>query len=120
MSVRAVRGATCLAEDSAEEMREAVGELLLRMMSANALSSEDLISLVLTSTPDLVSEFPAAAVRACGVVDVPMLCASEIDVRDALPRTVRILMHVETDRTRADIEHIYLRGAQVLRQDLHR
>lgn len=120
MSVRAVRGATCLTEDTSEQMREAVGELVLLMISANGLVAEDVISMVLTSTPDLVSDFPAAAVRGCGVTDVPMLCATEIDVNDALPRTVRILMHVETDRLRADIEHIYLRGAQVLRQDLQR
>jgi chorismate mutase len=120
MSVRAVRGATCLAQDSPEEMREAVGELLLRMLSANHLSPTDLISLVLTSTPDLVSDFPAAAIRACGVTDVPMLCATEIDVAGALPRVVRIMAHVDTDRPREEIEHIYLRGAQVLRQDLQR
>jgi chorismate mutase len=120
MSVRAVRGATCLAQDSPDEMREAVGELLLRMMSANDISPADLISLVLTSTPDLVSDFPAAAVRACGVTDVPMLCATEIDVAGALPRVVRIMAHVDTDIPREKIEHIYLRGAQVLRQDLQR
>jgi chorismate mutase len=41
-----------------------------------------------------------------------------MDVQGALPRVVRILAHVETTIARSDINHVYLRGAEVLRQDL--
>ena len=118
MPVRALRGATCLAADDRAEMHDAVVELLAEMFDRNGLSTDDLISIVFTATPDLHAEFPAAAARQLALGDVPLLCAQEIDVADAVPRVVRVLVHAETDLARADIVHIYLRGAEVLRQDL--
>ena len=118
MTLRGVRGATSLAADDAAEMREAVGELLTVMMERNRITSEDMVSVILTGTPDLVSAFPAAGARDIGLVDVPLLCAQEMDVAGALARVVRVLMHVDVDRDRSQIQHVYLRGAEVLRQDL--
>ncbi len=91
MSVRAVRGATCLQADDAAEMFEAVAELMGQMLERNSIDSEAVVSLILTSTPDLVCAFPAAGVRAYGLTDVPLMCAQEIDVAGALPRVVRIM-----------------------------
>jgi chorismate mutase len=118
MALVGIRGATCLTADDAGEMGEAVGELLTAMLERNGLSSADLVSIILTGTPDLTSAFPAAGARAIGLVDVPLLCAQEMDVTGALARVVRVLMHAESDRERAAIQHVYLRGAEVLRQDL--
>lgn len=118
MSVRAVRGATVLVADDASEMTEAVVELVNSMMSRNGIDLDHLISILFTATPDLHSAFPAAAARQLGLADVPLICAQELDVEGALPRVVRVLMHAESDRSRADIQHVYLRGAEVLRQDL--
>lgn len=116
--LRGVRGATCLQEDDAQEMFEAVGELVQTMMTENEVSDDDVVSLILTSTPDLTCAFPAAGARAYGLVDVPLLCAQEINVAGGLAKVVRILMHVESTRSRSQLRHIYLRGAEVLRQDL--
>ena len=118
MALRGVRGATCLSADDRAEMGEAVGELLTVMMERNSLTSDDIVSIVLTGTPDLTCAFPAAGARAIGLVDVPLLCAAEMDVAGALQRVVRVLMHVDVDRPRSEIAHVYLRGAEVLRQDL--
>jgi chorismate mutase len=82
------------------------------------LGHDDLISVIFTATPDLRSEFPAYAARQMGITDVPLLCASEIDVPGALPRVLRLLAHVETDKSRADLRHVYLGGAAQLRTDL--
>ena len=118
MAVRAIRGATCLQADDRDEMTEAVVELVTVLLERNGLSSDDLISLIFTSTPDLRSEFPAAAARKLGLGDVPLLCAQELDIAGSLPRVVRVMVHAETARPRAEIVHIYLRGAEVLRKDL--
>ena len=118
MPVRAVRGAVQLDRDESEHMLSSVEELLREVLSQNSLELEDLISVILTATPDLVSEFPAVAARRLGMGDVPLLCASEIDVQGALPRVVRVMAHVETDKPRQEIRHVYLRGAQALRRDL--
>jgi chorismate mutase len=99
-------------------MYEAVGELVHAMMVQNDVTDDDVVSLILTSTPDLTCAFPAAGARAFGLVDVPLLCAQEIDVVGGLAKVVRILMHVESTKSRAQLRHVYLRGAEVLRQDL--
>lgn len=116
--MRAVRGATCLVADDAGEMREAVKELIGEMLTRNGLSADDLVSIMLTGTPDLVSAFPAVGARDFGLTDVPLMCAQEMNVQGALERVVRIMMHVDTSKPRAEIQHVYLRGAQVLRTDL--
>ncbi len=120
MPVRAIRGATCLSADDKAEMSEAVAELLVEMLERNGITQKDVISVLLTSTPDLVCGFPATAARDVGFHEVPLICAQEIPVEGALERTVRVMMHVETDTRRSEIEHVFLRGAQVLREDLSR
>ena len=118
MSVRAVRGAIQVDEDERCQVLDATTELIRAVLERNGLTSEDLISVVFTATPDLVSEFPAYAARQLGFVDVPLMCATEISVPGAMPRVVRLLAHVETDLARADVHHVYLRGAAALRRDL--
>ncbi len=118
MPVRAVRGATRLQADDCVEMTEAVEELVTEMLSRNGLSNDALISILFTSTPDLVCMFPAAAARGLGLGDVPLICAQEIAVPGALSQVVRVLAHVDVDLDRSQIQHVYLRGAEVLRQDL--
>ncbi|MHB8341441.1 MAG: chorismate mutase [Mycobacteriales bacterium] len=120
MAVRAVRGATQVAVDDREEILTAVAELLHELMTRNSITSIDVISAVFTATPDLRSEFPAYAARQAGLADVPLLCATEIDVVGAMPRVLRVLVHVETDLPRAAVRHVYLRGAAALRTDLPR
>ena len=118
MTVRAIRGATCLEVDEAGHMRERVVELVEQMLERNELDLANLISVIFTATPDVRSDFPAAAARSVGLGDVPLLCAQELDVLGALPRVVRVLAHAELERPRAEVVHVYLRGAEVLRQDL--
>jgi chorismate mutase len=118
MAVRAVRGATQVDADDRQEILDATTELIRTVLERNGLTQEDLISVLFTVTPDLTAEFPAYAARQLGFVDVPLMCASEIPVSGAMPRVVRLLAHVETERPRAEITHAYLRGAAALRRDL--
>ena len=113
-----MRGATQLQADDREEMTEAVVELLQEMLDRNNLTTDDLVSVIFTSTPDLVSEFPAAAARRLNIGDVPLLCAQELAIGSALPRVVRVMAHFESDVARSQVQHVYLRGAEVLRVDL--
>ncbi|GAC1611420.1 MAG: chorismate mutase [Mycobacteriales bacterium] len=118
MAVRAVRGATQVDADEREQVLAATTELVAAVLARNALTHDDLISVLFTATPDLHSEFPAYAARQMGITDVPLMCAAEIDVPGAMPRVLRLLAHVETDLSRQDIRHVYLRGAAALRTDL--
>ena len=108
MAVRAIRGATQVDADDREQVLEATRELVSTVLERNALGHDDVISILFTATPDLVSEFPALAARELGMGDVP----------HALPRVLRLMAHVETARSRADVQHVYLRGAAALRRDI--
>ncbi len=118
MTVRAIRGAIQVSADERDEILGAAAELILAVLERNEIEPGDLISVIFTATPDLKADFPAYAARQLGITDVPLLCAAEIDVPGAMPRVIRLLAHVNTDQRRADIRHVYLRGAQQLRTDL--
>ena len=120
MSVRAVRGATQLVTDTRDEMLDRVAEMVTEVMATNRLDVDDFISVIFTATTDLVSEFPAYAARQLGFGEIPLLCARELEIEGSMPRVVRMLAHVETDLPRADITHVYLHGAALLRTDLTR
>jgi chorismate mutase len=120
VAVRAIRGAIQIGDDTREEILAGSAELVTAVLERNALTADDVISILFTATPDLTAEFPAYAARLLGLTDVPLMCASEIAVPGALPRTLRLLAHVETTRERAALRHVYLRGAAALRTDLPR
>jgi chorismate mutase len=118
MAVRAIRGATQVEGNTADLITAATQELILEMLAANSLTADDVISVLFTSTPDLDATFPAAAARSVGFENTPLICSVEIDVAGALPRTVRVMAHVESKLSKADIAHIYLHGAKALRRDI--
>ena len=118
MAVRAIRGATQLELDERQHLLERTTELVRTVLRENSLSTDDLISIVFTATDDVRSEFPAYAARVLGLDDVPLMCARELEIEGSLPRVVRLMMHVETDLTRAEVTHVYLHGAALLRRDL--
>ncbi|MFH8759340.1 chorismate mutase [Streptomyces atroolivaceus] len=118
MAVRAVRGAVQLERDEAGHMDERVSELLTEVLERNQLVADDLISVWFTATPDLHSDFPAAAARGLGIVDVPLICAQELDIAGAMPRVVRVLAHVETYLSKSEISHVYLGATGALRKDI--
>jgi chorismate mutase len=118
VAVRAIRGAIQVDADEREAILEGTAELVAEVMSRNELTADDVISVLFTVTPDLAAEFPALAARKTGFHAVPLMCATEIPVPGAMPRVVRLMAHVETDRPRSEIQHVYLRGAVALRLDI--
>jgi len=118
VTVRAIRGAIQVDADDRHAILEGTAELVTAVMSRNDLTTDDVISVLFTVTPDLTAEFPALAARKLGFHAVPLMCATEIPVRGAMPRVVRLMAHVDTDRPRSEIQHVYLRGAAALRLDV--
>jgi chorismate mutase len=118
LTVRAIRGAIQVGANQREAIVEGTAELVAEVMSRNNLVTDDVISVLFTATPELTAEFPALAARKTGFHDIPLLCATEIDVPGAMPRVIRLLMHVEKDGPRSAVRHVYLRGAKALRLDI--
>ena len=117
MICRGIRGATTVEEDTPEAILRATRELLAFMIRLNNIDSVDVCSAFFTTTSDVVSQYPALAARQLGWMDVPLLCGHEMDLPGGLPRCIRVLIHWNTDTPQADIQHVYLNGAQVLRPD---
>jgi chorismate mutase len=117
-AVRALRGATTLDLDDADHLRERVHALLDELFARNDLTNDDVISILITATPDIHSEYPATVARSWGLPDVPLIGAQEMDKPGGLPRCVRLLAHVHSERSKAEMRHVYLEGAKVLRNDL--
>jgi chorismate mutase len=116
VTVRAIRGAVQVDSDARDEVVAATCDLVSEVMTANGLSVDDVVFILFTATPDITSEFPAAAVPRVGLGAVPRMCAVEMAVEGSLPRTVRLVLFAEGDVPRSAVRHVYLRGASVLSQ----
>lgn len=117
-AVRALRGATTIEADTADQVRDRTVTLLEAMVARNGVHHDDIISVLFTATDDIHSLFPAAAARDIGFGDIPLICARELSIDDATPRCIRVLMHLTTERGRSELRHVYLEGAAGLRDDL--
>lgn len=118
MSLRAIRGAIQISANTALAISDGVKELIGAIMHSNFLTPDEIISVFFTSTPDLTASFPAAACREIGFESVPLIGAVEVDVPGALPRIIRVMVHAQSERPKDSVLHIYLHGAQALRQDI--
>ena len=117
MKLRALRGATTVDANDADAILDATEELVRAMVERNTIDHDDIVSCFLTCTPDLTAEFPAVGARRFGLSDVPLMCAVEMDVQGALPRVIRVMMHLYAPPERK-ADHVYLRDAVKLRRDL--
>ena len=118
MRVRALRGAVTADEDAKDEIISSTTELLEEMLDRNDVGTEDVVFIIFTATGDLTAEFPAAAARKIGLSHIPVICARELEVEGSLPRTVRVMMLINTDKAREGLRHVYLKDARQLRMDL--
>ncbi len=119
MKVRGIRGATSVETDCSEEILAATRELLEAILRANDIQEfDDIASAIFTTTSDLTSTFPAEAARGLGMSTVPLLCTNEIPVEGSLPRCIRVLLHLNTEKSQSEIVHVYFREARKLRPDV--
>ena len=116
--VRAARGAIHVDEDSSDEVLSATERLLTQMLERNEVGADDIVSAFFTVTDDLRSAFPAEAARRMGLGRVPLLCAQEIPVEGSMRGVIRVLLQFHTSRGPAEVKHVYLDGAETLRDDL--
>ncbi|MBU3733988.1 MAG: chorismate mutase [Candidatus Planktophila sp.] len=118
MSLRAIRGAVQVPDNTSADIAAGVQELISAILQANQLAPSDVISVFFTSTVDLNAAFPAAACREMGFSNVPLIGSVEVDVPGALNRIIRAMLHVETNKKPEEISHVYLHGAAALRRDI--
>ncbi len=112
---RGIRGATTVEYNNREEILTATTELLQLLIEKNALHPDTIASVIFTVTDDLDAEFPAVAARSLGWTETALMCAQEIPVPGSLRKCIRVLLHVNTTRSAAEIQHVYMREAVTLR-----
>ena len=112
---RGIRGATTVDYNDREEILAATTELLQLLIARNDLYSDNIASVIFTTTDDLDAEFPAVAARSLGWIETALMCAREIPVPGSLRKCIRVLIHVNTTRSAAEIQHVYIRDAVKLR-----
>jgi chorismate mutase len=115
MYCRGIRGATTVEKNDREEILTATKELLALLIEKNDLHKEDVASAIFSMTDDLDADFPALAARDLGWTEVALICMREIPVPSSLRKCIRILLHVNTERSASEIQHVYIRGAVKLR-----
>jgi chorismate mutase len=118
MRLRAARGAIRVPSEDGEALLGSTERLLSAVLQRNGIDPEDLVSIMFTATDDLRSAFPAEAARRMGLGRVPLMCAREIPVEGSMPSVIRILLHFHSDRTLDEVVHVYLDGAESLRDDV--
>lgn len=118
--IRGIRGATTIIKDSASHILTETEHLVLAMAKENNIHPEDVASVIVSTTTDIAAAFPAKAVRSIpGWTYVPVMCTHEMDVPGAIGKCIRVLMHVNTEKSQQDIHHVYLNEAMKLRPDLN-
>jgi chorismate mutase len=118
MAMHALRGAITVDVDTADQVTDRTMELLAVLLERNDLDVVQVLSVVFSATPDIVSVAPAVGARKLGLTDAAMICTAEMPVEGSLPLCVRLLAHIESDRPRSELQHVFLRGAVVLRPEL--
>lgn len=117
--IRGVRGATTIPEDTADHIQKETQRLVLEMVDKNDVNPDAVASVIISTTTDISSAFPAKAVRSIpGWTFVPVMCTHEMDVPGSIGSCIRVLMHINTDLGQRDIHHVYLNEAVKLRPDL--
>ncbi|MCX7780918.1 MAG: chorismate mutase [Negativicutes bacterium] len=116
--LRGIRGATTVEKNEYADIVKRVEELLLALTEANRIAIEEIGAVIFSSTPDLNAAFPAAGARSLGWNAVPLFGTQEIDNPEGPALCIRVLILWNTDKPQAEIRHIYLHGAKVLRQDI--
>ena len=118
MALRGVRGAITVKGNRPAEIISATKKLLKKIVTVNGLKTENIASVIFSTTPDLNAEFPALAARQLGWLYTPLLCTHEMKVAGSLKKCIRVLIHVNTLKSQRKIKNIYLKGARLLRPDL--
>jgi chorismate mutase len=116
LQCRGIRGAVTVPANDRKNILAATTKLLREIVEANKIEIGDIAAIFFTTTPDLDAEFPAAATRDLGwPSNLALLCGHEMNVPNALPHCLRVLMLVNTEEEPEKIRHIYLGEAKRLK-----
>ena len=119
MSLRGIRGAVTVDENSKEKIWLAARQLVTKILSLNELRADTIGAIIFSTTEDLTAAFPSSAIRQLSALRlVPLFDAREPAVENSLPLCIRVLILADTNKAQHEIHHVYLGAAKNLRPDL--
>jgi chorismate mutase len=118
LPVRAIRGATTIDNNTVSEIIKETKHLLSEIVEQNNINKDDIISVIFSTTGDINATFPAVAAREMGWTDIALMCTNEMEVPGSLEKCIRVMMHINTEKSNKEIKYVYLGKARALRPDL--
>lgn len=118
MSVCCIRGAITIEENTREQVLDNTKILINKIMEENNVSIDDIISITFTATKDIDAAYPAVGARQLGINDAALVCFQEMNVVGSLKMCIRAMVMINSNKSQKDLNHIYLKGAVVLRPDI--
>lgn len=116
MQSKGIRGAITVEDNTVESIKSATLELLGEMIRQNNIKQENISHAIFTLTDDLNAEFPAKFARLdFGWDKVAMMCFHELDVPNAIPMCLRVLVVLNCEDG-FEPQFVYLKGASGLRK----
>ncbi|MCD5413828.1 MAG: chorismate mutase [Clostridiales bacterium] len=117
--VLAIRGATTSDGNSLQEINECTCQMMKKIIEANSIIEDDVISILFTATNDLNQLYPSVCVREIlGWVNTPILNFEEKYITNSIKSCIRVMVYINSTKSKKSINHIYLKGAKELRRDL--
>lgn len=115
--MKAIRGATTVETDTAENIRKSVTELLTEIKEVNNLTDENIICIMFSNTADIRSYYPAKAAREAGFVSCALYSSLEPEIDGALEKCIRVMVLADIE---TKPQFVYLGKAANLRKDITR
>ena len=119
LKVRGIRGAITVSANNREAVREATVELLQEICNKNDFELSDVVFVEFTVTSDITAATPPFFARTeLGWSAIPFMCYREFEFDGSLSMCIRVMIVVNTEKSQDEINHVYLKGAKLLRKDL--
>jgi len=115
-----IRGAITVESNSSKSIINGAKELIQKIEEKNNINVDSVISMIFTCTQDLSKVAPAKAARELGYTNASLMCFNEMEVEDSLNMCIRLMVLCNLDISQDKINHIYLKGAKILRLDLQK
>ncbi len=112
----AIRGATTVASDTANDIREETARLLNAVVERNNLDISKVVCIIFSSTQDITAIYPAKAAREAGFVSCALFSCMEPPIAGSLKMCIRVM--ILTNEDIASPKYVYLNEAVKLRKDI--
>ncbi len=118
MNLVSIRGAITVEDNTSDSILSNTKLLLKEMERKNKIDRSQVVNIIFTATKDLDTVYPARAARELGYLQAALLCFQEMYVVGSLKKCIRVNILIQSKLEQDSVQHVYLKGAKVLRPDL--